>query len=86
MGKVSAMDSIGQLAILEDMAGMFETNMKADDLMRVGITGVGIVSDIRQYRVPADGMFTTQPSPWKMILDWEKQIPELHGFIWGEEK
>lgn len=86
MGKVSAMDSIGQLAILEDMAGMFETNMKADDLMRVGITGVGIVSDIQQYRVPADGMFTTQPSPWKMILDWEKQIPELHGFIWGEEK
>jgi hypothetical protein len=39
-----------------------------------------------EYRVPADGMFYSQPDPWMMILDWEKQIPELHQFIWGESK
>lgn len=86
MKKVSAMDYLDQLAVMEDLAGMFETNMKSNDLMRVGISGVELVGEMHEYRVPADGMYYTQPSPWMMILDWEKQIPELHEFIWGEMK
>ncbi|MBN1891692.1 MAG: LCP family protein [Clostridiales bacterium] len=85
MKKVSAMGSLDQLAVLEELAGMFETNMKSNDLMRIGVSGVGLVGTMNEYRVPADGMYYTQPSPWMMILDWEKQIPALHEFIWGDE-
>lgn len=84
MKKVSSMDTLGQLAIMEELAGMFETNMKSDDLTRLGFDGVSLSGQIVEYRVPADGMYTTQANPWMMILDWEKQIPALHEYIWGE--
>ena len=86
MVKVSSMDSLDHLALLEDLAGMFETNMKSSDLMRVGLAGVSLIGNMSEYRVPADGMFYTQESPWMMILDWKKQIPALHEYIWGEAK
>ena len=86
MTKVTSMGTIDQLSVFEDMAGMFETNMQSDDLLRLGMTGSGLVGNMSEYRVPADGMFYSQPDPWMMILDWEKQIPELHQFIWGESK
>ncbi len=86
MTKVSSMSTLDQLAVFEDMAGMFETNMQSDDLLRLGMTGSGLVGNMSEYRVPADGMFYTQQDPWMMLLDWEKQIPELHSFIWGESE
>jgi LCP family protein required for cell wall assembly len=86
MTKVASMGTIDQLSVFEDMAGMFETNMQSDDLLRLGMTGSGLVGNMSEYRVPADGMFYSQPDPWMMILDWEKQIPALHLFIWGESK
>ncbi len=86
MTKVSSMGTVDQIAVFEDMAGMFETNMQSDDLLRLGMTGSGLVGNKSEYRVPADGLFYTQPDPWMMILDWEKQIPELHTFIWGESE
>ncbi len=86
MTKVAAMDSLDQLALLEDLAGMFETNMQSSDLMRVGLAGVSLIGNMSEYRVPADGMFYTQDSPWMMVLDWEKQLPALHEYIWGENK
>lgn len=86
MTKVSAAGTLDQLAIFEDMAGMFETNIHSEDLLRIGMTGSGLVGTMSEYRVPADGMFYSQPDPWMMILDWEKQLPELHQFIWGDAK
>ena len=74
MVKVSSMDSLDHLALLEDLAGMFETNMKSSDLMRVGLAGVSLIGNMSEYRVPADGMFYTQESPWMMILDWKNKF------------
>ncbi len=80
----SQMSRIDQLAMVEDSAGMFETNMQQLDLARVGFNGVGGAGNLTEYRVPADGMYTVQSDPWMMLVDWDQQLPELHAFIWGE--
>lgn len=81
---VKCLSKIDQLAMIEDSAGMFETNMQQLDLARVGFNGVGGADNISEYRVPADNMYSVQPDPWMMVVDWDQQLPELHAFIWGE--
>ena len=82
--EVSDMSLTDQLAMIEDSAGIFETNMQQLDLARVGVNAVGGSKAMDEYRVPADGMYTVQQDPWMMILDWDTQLDELHEFIWGE--
>lgn len=86
MTKISSYSKLQQMTLVEDMAGMFETNMTSVDLIRVGSSVLEILNNRTEYRMPADGMFTVQQNPWMMIVDWNKQIPELHQFIWGESK
>jgi hypothetical protein len=85
MHKVASYGKLEKIALLEDSAGMFETNMNAMDMMRVAMDAVGVIDDTREYRAPADGMFRVQDNPWMMIVDWDKQLPDLHKFIWEEE-
>ncbi len=82
--EVAEMPLTDQLAMIEDSAGLFETNMQQLDLARVGINAVGGSDNMDEYRVPADNMYSVQQDPWMMILDWDTQLPELHEFIWGE--
>ena len=83
--KIAGQNELVQISILEDSAGMFETNMTESDLIRIGSTGVKYSDNIIEYRIPDDGLFTIQQSPWMMVIDWEKQIPLLHEYIWGKE-
>ena len=84
INKMKSLDRLSQLAFLEDSAGMFETNMRQADLMRVGINALGGADDMSEYRVPGDDMYSVQQDPWMMILNWDVQLPELHRFIWGD--
>lgn len=84
MQKVANMGRLDQMALLEDSAGMFETNMTSVDLMRVGLDAVDLLGTMKEYRVPVDGMYTVQSNPWMMLVDWERQLDELHAFIWEE--
>ena len=84
INEVKGMSRIDQLAMIEDSAGMFETNMQQLDLARVGVNAVGGADNMSEYRVPADNMYSVQPDPWMMVVDWDQQLPELHAFIWGE--
>ena len=83
MKKVASENRLTQLALLEDCAGIFETNMTQADLLRLGTVGVSLVKNIVEYRIPDDGLYTVQENPWMEIIDWEKQIPRLHEYIWG---
>ena len=74
-------DFFEQAAILEDSAGMFETNLTASGIMSVALDALDALGNVKEYRAPADGMFTVQQNPWMMLVDWDK----LHGFIWEEE-
>ncbi|MBR6254604.1 MAG: LCP family protein [Clostridiales bacterium] len=78
-------DFFEQAAILEDSAGMFETNLTASGIMSVALDALDALGNVKEYRAPADGMFTVQQNPWMMLVDWDKQLKELHGFIWEEE-
>jgi len=83
MKKVASLNTVQQLAVLEDSAGMFETNMTQADLLRVGTVAVKLIKNIVEYRIPDDGLYKIQENPWMMIIDWEEQIPRLHEYIWG---
>ena len=83
ISKVASMSRLAQLALLEDSAGIFETNMQSMDLMRVGLNAVGGSDNIDEYRVPEDNMYSVQDNPWMMIVDMDAQLPALHEYIWG---
>ena len=85
MNKVASYGKLEKIALLEDSAGMFETNMNAMDIMRVAMDAIDVIDDTREYRAPADGMFRVQDNPWMMIVDWDQQLKDLHKFIWEEE-
>ncbi|MBO7565303.1 MAG: LCP family protein [Clostridiales bacterium] len=84
MNKVASYGRLEQTALLEDSAGMFETNMNAMDMMRVAISAMEVLGNVREYRAPSDGMFRVQENPWMMIVDWDAQLKDLHRFIWEE--
>ena len=80
---VAVQDTLTQLSVLERGAGMIETNLTQNELLQIGTTGIQLVGNIHQYRIPDDGLFVTQRDPWKIIVDWDQQIPSLHEYIWG---
>ncbi|MCI1770008.1 MAG: LCP family protein [Mageeibacillus sp.] len=84
MGEVADMSYFRQVQLLNDSAGVFETNMISLDLMRVAMNGLGGVHSIQEYRVPADGLYTVQSNPWMMKIDFTKQNELLSAFIWGD--
>ena len=84
MKKVASYGKVDQAALLEDSAGMFETNMTAMDIMRVALDAMDVLDNVKEYRAPADGMFRVQDNPWMMIVDWDTQLADLHRFIWEE--
>lgn len=86
MKKVAGLGKLEQAALLEDSAGMFETNMNAMDMMRLTLSAIEVLDEVREYRAPADGMFRVQEDPWIMLVDWDSQLEDLHQFIWEESK
>lgn len=80
---VADMPTVYQLGLIEESAGMFETNMQSLDLTRIGFNAVAGAGNISEYRVPEDNLYSVQSNPWMMILDWDTQLPLLHEFIWG---
>jgi len=84
MNKLASLGTSKQLAVLEDIAGLFETNMTSFDLIRVGTSGTELIKKVSEYRLPEDGMYTVQQNPWMMVIDWENQLAALHEYVWGE--
>ena len=77
MQKVGDLGRLEQTALLEDAAGMFETNMNMLDMMRIALSAIEVLGTIDEYRAPADGMFTVQQDPWIMFVDWDAQLADL---------
>lgn len=72
-----------KISFLDESLGHFETNLGRSDMMRIGLDAMQNMNEMKEYKVPGDGMYQTNPENWNMQLDWERQIPELHAFIWG---
>lgn len=80
--------SKARLATLLNLANgglsAFETNMSSTDMIRIGLNAVPLTEQILEYRIPEDGLYTVNPDPWMMVVDWDKQVAILHQFIWGD--
>lgn len=84
MNKVANYGRLEQAALIEDSAGMFETNMNAMDMMRIALSASDVLGDVKEYRAPSDGMYYVQEDPWIMIVEWDRQLEDLHRFIWED--
>jgi anionic cell wall polymer biosynthesis LytR-Cps2A-Psr (LCP) family protein len=69
MKKVASQNYFTQLSILKKSAGVFETNMTQADLLRLGTTGISLIKNIVEYRIPDDGLYSIQDNPWMMIIN-----------------
>ena len=72
------------IGLANDGLSAFETNMTNADMIRVAVNSLPVSSDIVQYRVPADGLYTVMTNPWMMIVDFDAQRAELKDFIYGD--
>jgi len=61
----------------------FETNMTKSDMLFLSFDVLSAMKNIQQYRVPENGMYTTNLSNYQLVIDFAKQLPALHQFIWG---
>ncbi len=72
-----------KISFLDESLGHFETNLGRSDMMRIGLDAMQSLSEMREYKVPADGMYQTDPENWNMRINWDLQLPALHEFLWG---
>jgi polyisoprenyl-teichoic acid--peptidoglycan teichoic acid transferase len=72
------------ISLMNDGLGAFETNMTVADRARMAADALPCIGAIREYHIPSgEGMYEADANPWMLILDWGKQLPALHAFIWG---
>ena len=84
MTKVNGMSYGQKLQLLNDSAGVFETNMNTADIMRVAMNCFACLENREEYRFPEDGTYTVQNDPWMMLIDFDEQKQRINDYIWGE--
>ena len=84
MTKVNDMSYGRKLQLLNDSAGVFETNMNTADIMRVALCCFDCLDNREEYRFPEDGTYTVQNDPWMMLVDFDEQKRRINDYIWGE--
>ena len=72
-----------KLQLLNDSAGVFETNMNTTDIMRVALKCFECLDNREEHRIPEDGLFEVQNDPWMMKIDFDTQKQRLNEYIWG---
>ena len=72
-----------KISFLDTSLGHFETNLGRSDMIRIGLDTMQNLDEMREYKVPADGMYQTNPENFNMVLNWDLQLPALHEFLWG---
>ena len=83
MVKVNSMSYAQKLQLLNDSAGVFETNMRTADIMRVALNCFACLDNREEHRIPEDGLYTVQNDPWMMKIDIDTQRQRLNEYIWG---
>lgn len=82
LGKISSKQPLSALKMAVQGLRCTETNLSNGDLFRIGQAALPLTRKILQYRVPEEGLYTVIDNPWMMVVDWNKQKPALHYFIW----
>jgi polyisoprenyl-teichoic acid--peptidoglycan teichoic acid transferase len=84
LSKFSKADAFSLISLINKCLGSFETNMRNSDMIRLGMNAMPLAGTFKEYRIPEEGMYKVNPDPWMMIVNWDKQVPALHDFIWGQ--
>ncbi len=71
-----------KLAALQKVLPEVQTNLKPFALMHFGYKTLLTSRSIKQYKVPKDeSYYHTNTDNWNILLDWERQISDLHQFM-----
>jgi len=84
MKRVNDMSYARKLQLLNDSAGVFETNMQSVDIMRVALNCFECLNNLEEKRIPEDGLYQVQNDPWMMKIDFAAQKQSLSEYIWSE--
>lgn len=88
MKKAMKMGPIEMQNVLKTVSPYVETNLGFNDLMQLGLDGVGIGNNISQHRLPEDGTFTTgiglepnMPALWVIKADTTKMGEDFYNLV-----
>ncbi|MHB8963045.1 MAG: LCP family protein [Saccharofermentanales bacterium] len=73
-----------KLGVFDKIAQSFESNITKSEMVFLAFDSLAGMKNIQQYRIPQDGMYTTNMTNYQMRVDLDRQIPALHEFIWGD--
>lgn len=79
---------IKKAQLIKEGLSKIKTNMTPGEITSLGIDILPkMSSDIMQMRLPIEGMYkVNNVGVWYMNVDYNKTIPEVYKFIYGEEK
>lgn len=72
-----------KMAVFDTVFQSFETSLSKSEMVFFAFDALSAIKNIQQYRVPEDGMYTTNKSNYQLVTDFDKQNPALYNFIWG---
>jgi len=83
--KLRTQDLVTQYTASHNMLSIIRTNIGADELTgQIYNFAQNADLNVTEYTVPAADMYTsTSQGTYYIKLDWDKQIPALHAFIYG---
>jgi polyisoprenyl-teichoic acid--peptidoglycan teichoic acid transferase len=84
MNKFADSGAMSLISLINNGLSAFETNMRGSDMIRIAMNALPLAGSLQEYQLPESGMYRVNSNPWMMIVDWDKQVPALHKFIWGE--
>lgn len=76
---------LAQARFCLDVLPELETNLKRDEILRLGLGALPGLNSLHQYYVPQPDMYWTDESNWNMIFDPDVQVPALHDFIYKKQ-
>jgi polyisoprenyl-teichoic acid--peptidoglycan teichoic acid transferase len=84
LDKFADAGTLSLISLINNGLSAFETNMRSTDMIRIALNALPLAGTIQEYQMPQNGLYKVNSNPWMMIVDWDKQVPALHEFIWGK--
>lgn len=84
--KFKGVSATTKLAAANECLGYVKTNIPTTELFGNLLTFESNMKNVQQITIPTDGdgMYTTETHPiWFWDLDWNKEVPRLQNFIYG---
>jgi LCP family protein required for cell wall assembly len=83
-----SIDPVKKAQMIKEGITYITTNMKPSEITALGIDILPkMTNEIQEMRLPPEGYYEVNTSgEWHMLVDYNRMIPEVYKFIYGETK